>query len=541
MEVAFQSVPKTEKQNILQEQGNLLDSSAYLSATGKINIPIGKTEAGEVIVRDLDDIPHMLICGFTGSGKTAFVQTMLAVICKNNPPDVELIIYDSKGVEYTPFRNDPHLMLPIITERAKAVSAIEFLALESQDRFRKFAELGCKDLDRYNQMVSGVQKLPVIVFVLDDYSALNLERDELYQFQTVLKNGRIAGIHAVVISSISVAKVLQKELISNIPCRITFKLTSKTESKNVLESYGAEMLNVPGEMIYKFQSDFIKCQCAYATFENINGAMRTTKLPPAGLSALGDIAAGFFSDAAPEKKTEAVREDNRIDDLLIEAGNMITLSGKASIGYIQLMLKIGFNRAARLMDELETHGVVGPEMGTKAREILMNDRDWERYCAEKGWSNPTPSHNRSTVPYSSASYGSKPMQAVEKNEEPEIQMRNFATFEVDGVKMSVSDNRIKYTKPIMTRLGQGTISPSFTGSSVTRIVYKKPSFFSKGFFTFEFKPDTKIENPNPSLLFADISNISEIIKVQFGSGTDRTIQLFLQQISQDIGIPITRV
>ena len=545
MDVAFQSMTQSENRTDKQTKGNLLESDAYLSATGKINIPIGKTETGEIIVRDLDEIPHILVCGFTGSGKTSFVQTTLAVICQDNPNDeVRLVIYDSKGVEYTAFRNAPQLLLPIITDRDKAIKAISYLSNESQERFKCFAEIGCKDLEKYNQRVSRSEKKPIIIMVLDDYSALDLDRNSLYEFQTVLKNGRIAGIHLIVVSSISASKVLQKELISNIPCKISFKLTSKTESKNVLESYGAEMLSVPGEIIYKFQNDYYKCQCAYATFENIEKTMKTVSGTPASLSVLGTIAKGIFSDSSVRKldKQEA-DTDKQQKDMLIQAGRLITSSGKASIGSLQRYFKIGFIAAARLMDDLETHGVVGPESGTKPRAILMTVSEWEQVCSKELRGGkplpPKPSLVQRSPIYGTAS---KTVDAEEEDDEPEIKLRNFAKFKVNGIEISVSDHKINYTKPIITRLGPGHISPSFSGSKVTRIIYKKPSFFSgKGFFTFEFSPDVKIEKPNDYLLHVDLNNISEVIKVEFGTDADRTIQLFLQQISEDIGIPISRV
>ena len=544
MDVAFQSMAQSETKTEKREKGNLLDSDAYLSATGKINIPIGKTDTGEVIVRDLDEIPHILVCGFTGSGKTSFVQTTLAVICKDKPKDdVRLVIYDSKGVEYTAFRNAPQLLIPIIIDRDNAIKAITDLANESQERFKCFAELGCKDLEKYNQRVSGRERKPIIIMILDDYSALDLDRNSLYEFQTILKNGRIAGIHLIVVSSISASKVLQKELISNIPCRISFKLTSKTESKNVLESHGAEMLNVPGEIIYKFQNDFYKCQCAYATFENIEKSMKTANKAPKSITALGAIASAIFSDSTATKKSEKgsanIESDN---ERLIQAGRFVISSGKASIGELQRYFRIGFNAAARLMDDLEIYGVVGPVSATKPRAILMTTSEWERICSvELGGGNPmSPKHAAPQRGTARESYG-KTTGTEEKDDEPKIKLRDFAKFKVDDVELSVSDHKINYTKSIMTRLGPGTISPSFSGSHVTRIIYKKPSFFSKGFFTFEFRPDINIVNPNDSILHADINNISEIIKVEFGSDTDRTIRLFLQQISEDIGIPISKV
>ena len=524
---------------------NLLDSMAFTSAEGKINVPIGRRESGEIIVRDLDSIPHILVCGFTGTGKTAFVQTMLAVICKTTSPnDIKLVIYDSKGVEYIPFRNSAHLLLPVIKEKNKAISVIEYIAKESQGRFTKFAEAGCKDLDSYNHMVGEAGKLPTIIMIIDDFAMLELDRDEMYQFLTIVKNGRIAGIHLIVVSSISATKVLQKELISNIPCRISFKVTSKAESRTVLEAHGAETLSVPGEMIYKFQNDFIKCQCAYATYENIGNALMANYKPVASISELGAVAASVFSK--PERTESKAMEPNSDflpDELLIEAGRHVTISGKASIGHLQRILRIGFNRAARLMDMLESYGVVGPETGTLAREILMTPSEWEKYCMEhftNGKSLPPISTPASSLSEKKL-YTSSEILDGKADEEPEVALRSFAEFDVQGTSLSISNNKINYSKPIMTRMGQGTLNASFSSCNIKRIIYRKPSYFKKGFFTFEFNPGTGIKNANPGLLYADHNNVSEVIKVEFGFAEDETIKLFLQQISEDIGMPISKV
>ena len=541
-------IAEEQEQGYFAEEGiseNLLESQAFTLAEGKINVPIGRRESGEIIVRDLDSIPHILVCGFTGTGKTAFVQTMLAVICKTTSPnDIKLVIYDSKGVEYIPFRNSAHLLLPVIKEKNKAISVIEYIAKESQGRFTKFAEAGSKDLDSYNHMVGEAGKLPTIIMIIDDFAMLELDRDEMYQFLTIVKNGRIAGIHLIVVSSISATKVLQKELISNIPCRISFKVTSKAESRTVLEAHGAETLSVPGEMIYKFQNDFIKCQCAYATYENIGNALMANYKPAASISELGAVAASVFSK--PERTESKAMEPNSDflpDELLIEAGRHVTISGKASIGHLQRILRIGFNRAARLMDMLESYGVVGPEMGTLAREILMTPSEWEKYCMEhftNGKSLPPISTPASSLSEKKL-YTSSEILDGEADEEPEVALRSFAEFDVQGTSLSISNNEINYSKPIMTRMGQGTLNASFSGCNIRRIIYRKPSYFKKGFFTFEFNPGTGIKNANPGLLYADHNNVSEVIKVEFGFAEDKTIKLFLQQISEDIGMPISKV
>lgn len=530
---------------------NLLDSMAFTSAEGKINVPIGRKESGEVVVRDLDSIPHILVCGFTGTGKTSFVQTMLAVICKTTASkNVKLVIYDSKGVEYMPFRNSPHLLLPIVKDRDKAISVIEYIAKESQDRFTKFAQAGCKDLDRYNQMAGEGKVLPTIIMVIDDIAMLDLDRDETYQLLTIVKNGRIAGIHSIVVSSVSSTKVLQKELVSNIPCRIAFRVTSKTESRAILESNGAENLSVPGEMIYKFQNDFIKCNCAYSTYENIDSALMSSYKPVGSIRELGSIAASAFAELKPSKSTSAGLKDESMhssmfgDELVFEAGIHVIRSGKASIGYLQRIFKIGFNRAARIMDELSMCGLVGIEMGTRPRDILMTEDMWEKYCGQSAKNVRSRDGSMFERVFVNEDHRIHMPQETKKDEsdsEPEIKLRPFAEFDVQGTKLSIRDHKINYSKPMMTRMGEGALNASFAACNIKRIIYRKPSYFKKGFFTFEFNPGTGIKNANPGLLYADQNNVSEVIKVEFGFAEDETIKLFLQQISEDIGMPISRV
>jgi len=286
MALAYQESQDVQAQKAYDD--NLLDSAEYLSAQGKIMIPMGMTEQGDMLIRDLSSIPHILVCGFTGTGKTAFVQTIMSVmLSKQSPSDIKLIIYDSKRIEYGLFANTPHLFVPVIYDRDKAIAMLKFLAEESCKRFRLFAEAQCKDYEKYNSLqTDDTKKLPEIFFVMDDFSSLSLDKNDMYEFLNVLKNGRIAGIHLIVISSMASTKVLQKELISNIPCRICFRLSSKTESRNILEQSGAEELFVPGEMIYKFQNDSCKCQCAYATYENIDAVMKSVSQAVASVTAL---------------------------------------------------------------------------------------------------------------------------------------------------------------------------------------------------------------------------------------------------------------
>lgn len=538
MAVAFQNNRGVQVQSASDE--NLLESEEYLSAKGKINVPLGATETGELIVRDLSTIPHILVCGFTGTGKTAFVKTLISVILsKQSPVDVKMVIYDTKRIDYNQFSGVPHLMCPIISEREKAISMLKYLADESRRRFDLFANNGCKDYEKYNAMqLDETKKLPELFVVLDDFASLQLDKNEAYDFLNVLRNGRIAGIHAIVISSMASTKTLQKELISIIPCRICFRLSTRAESRTVLEQSGAEELFVPGEMIYKFQNDCYKCQSAYATYENIGSVMRSIGRSITSVSSLGIEASMLFADLTSGLKKTDSGFDEGYDDLISDAAEEIITSQKASIGLLQRKFRIGFNRAAHIMDQLEDIGVVGPEMGTKPRVIIMDIDDWNRECETNGLKKISKSNINRPLYSSTTRYVPTSTPKPKEDDEPKVKLREFAEFAIGESTLSVHDHQIHYTKPVMTKLGKGHLTASFSGSNVIGLIYKKPSFFSSGYMTFEFDSDINIKNENPYLLQADKNNISDVIKIEFGSGQDRLIRLFLQQLSEDIGVPI---
>ena len=541
MAVAFQNNTGARVQSALDE--NLLESEEYLSASGKINVPLGATETGDLIVRDLSTIPHILVCGFTGTGKTAFVKTLISVILsKQSPADVKMVIYDTKRIDYNQFSGVPHLLSPIISEREKAISMLKYLADESRRRFDLFANNGCKDYEKYNALqLDETKKLPELFVVLDDFASLQLDRNEAYDFLNVLRNGRIAGIHAIVISSMASTKTLQKELISIIPCRICFRLSTRAESRTILEQSGAEELFVPGEMIYKFQNDCCKCQSAYATYENIGNVMKSIGRAVTSVSSLGIEASMLFADLTNGRGKTVVGFDEGYDALISEAAEEIINSQRASIGLLQRKFKIGFNRAAHLMDQLEELGVVGPEMGTKPRIIIMGIDDWNRECEKNGLKKIRKSMVDRPTPSSAAQYAPVSAPKPKEEDEPKVKLRDFAEFAVGESTLSVRDHQIHYTKPIMTKLGKGNLTASFSGSNVIGLIYKKPSFFSSGYMTFEFDSEINIKNADPYLLHADKNNISDVIKIEFGSGQDRLIRLFLQQLSEDIGVPIKYV
>lgn len=539
MAVAFQNNLETGIQS--ESEYNLLESEQFLSAEGKINVPLGVTGTGDLIVRDLKNIPHILVCGFTGTGKTAFVKTLISVILTNQSPlNVKMVIYDTKRVDYGSFGNAPHMLLPIISENDKAVAMLKYLAGESRRRFELFANNGCRDYEKYNDLqTDAIKKLPEIFAVLDDLAFLPLNKNEAYDFLSVLSNGRIAGIHAIVISSMNSTKNLQKEMISRIPCKICFRLSSRAESRMILGQSGAEELFIPGEMIYKFQNDYYKCQSAHATYENIDNVMKIASKVVTNMVSLGIEATMLFADFKPESGIANSNTDVVYDDLISEAAEEIINSQKASIGRLQRKFRIGFNRTARIMDQLEEIGVVGPENGAEPRIIIMDVDDWNRDSEARGLRMIGKSFVSNSSYSSSKQY--TPIPKSKKEDEPRVKLRDFAEFAIGESTLRVHDHQIHYTKSVMTKLGKGHLTASFSGSNVIGLIYKKPSIFSSGYMTFEFDSNINIENKNPYLLQADKNNISDVIKIEFGSGQDRLIRLFLKQLSEDIGVPIKNV
>ncbi len=526
---------------------NILDNEEYRSAGGRLPVPIGITENGRII-RDLSSIPHILICGSTGTGKTSFVQTLLAVLLsEHSPEDVKVLIYDSKGTDYKLFSNVPHLFYPIVYERNAAVEMLTFLAEESRHRLQLFAKAGCKNYAQYNDSLPNYKlsnygkKLPELFVILDDLSSLLLYNEEMTDLLNVLLDGRITGIHAIVISSLTARKALHKQLFSYIPCKICFYLSTKVESRRILDQSGAETLFVPGEIIYKFQNDVCRCQSTYVAYENIESIIKNEHYA-SEITELEKRPAISFPNNPVNSGTLLEYTDEVYDVYLEEAAVIIFNMQRASIGVLQRKLNIGFNRAERIMNQLYSLGVVGKEYGTKPRDILMSVDDWNNMCASHNLReiiNTTGPNNTSgeiqhvKIPRKRSEYP-----YVVANKKSGIKLRDFREFTINGTKISIHHNKVHYTKSIMTLRGDGFVSPVFSGDKIANLIYKKASLFKPGYMTFEFEPDTTISINNPDLLHADINNISELIKVEFGIGQDIMLRLFLKQLSEDIGLPI---
>nr|WP_297704035.1 FtsK/SpoIIIE domain-containing protein [uncultured Butyrivibrio sp.] len=546
MAESMQMTSEVAKNNAELDGRNILKSTEYQNAVGDIPVPFGKRQDGTLIIYDMHDIPHMLVCGFTGSGKTAFMQTVLVTILNRATADkVRLIIYDSKMVEYAAFQSAPYMYLPIITDSEKLASTISFIAHETKKRLMSFAAAMKKDLYSYNALCAekGEQCMPELFFIIDDFSDANLDNDVAGDISEILRNGRIAGIHLIIISAVTSSKVLKKDYLSNIPCKVTFCLANKAESKLIIEAEGAEKLYVPGEMIVKNQSITDRCQSAHAEGENIDNTLRTiTAKEGSNLKSLQMKMAGIFMMAKLKEKDYSSGRDYSpgLDEYIADAGALIIEEQKASIGLIQRRFKLGFNRASRIMDQLCELGVVGDEEGTKPRRVLVNEAEWDAICNDNNWENTlkgkiqtaTHNHEVDTVPDKVVS---------EDSEEPKMKLRNFMKFELSsGAYLGVSNHKIKYGVPMLTRTGmQGTLRAEFDGPSVTGMIFKRTSMFSKGYLQFEYNQNASLSNENPMLISINRDNVSNLTKIEFTREEEDKVWAFATQISEDIQLPIT--
>ena len=385
---------------------DLLESKEFKEAKSNLSFAVGKNIGGDVIVTDIGKMPHVLIAGSTGSGKSVCINTLImSLIYKSTPEDVQMIMVDPKVVELSVYNGIPHLMLPVVTDPKKAAAALAWGVKEMESRYKKFADLSVRDLAGYNEKIKQLTpaeladseakglshyKLPKIVIIIDELADLMMVcgKEVEEAICRLAQLARACGIHLVVATQRPSVDVITGLIKANMPSRMAFAVSSGTDSRTILDSVGAEKLLGKGDMLFYPQGkpkperlqgafvsdeevsavvDFLKAQKLHNVFAEQAGINSDT------LEAVSDSKDGKSSAASSGEDG-----DGR-DELFAEAGRCIINSGKCSIGYLQRMLKIGFNRAARIMDSLSEEGVVGPESGTKAREILMTIEEFEQY------------------------------------------------------------------------------------------------------------------------------------------------------------------
>ena len=385
------------KENMTVALRDLLESKEFQEFNSNIAFAVGKDIAGKTVVADIAKMPHMLIAGATGSGKSVCINTLImSILYKAHPDDVKLIMVDPKVVELSVYNGIPHLLIPVVTDPKKASAALHWGVSEMEDRYRKFADYNVRDLKGYNKKIETMpvpegeeapKKMPQIVIIVDELADLMMvcpgEVEE--SICRLAQLARAAGIHLIIATQRPSVDVITGLIKANMPSRVAFSVSSGVDSRTILDMNGAEKLLGKGDMLFYPQgySKPARVQGAFVSDKEVSDVVDYLKNQTLGNTYAEDIeekiknigssggASGSGSGAGGGR-----------DEYFEEAARFIIDKDKASIGMLQRVLKIGFNRAARIMDQLCEYGVVGEEEGTKPRKVLMSMEQFEQLLEE---------------------------------------------------------------------------------------------------------------------------------------------------------------
>lgn len=378
---------------------DVLESQEFKQHPAKTAFAVGMGISGEIVVTDLAKMPHLLIAGATGSGKSVCINTLImSVLYKAAPEEVRLIMIDPKVVELSVYNGIPHLLIPVVTDPKKAAGALNWAVAEMTDRYRKFADCNVRDLKGYNEKIrqeaaangEEAKPLPQIIIIVDELADLMMvsPSDVEDAICRLAQMARAAGLHLVLATQRPTVNVITGLIKANVPSRIAFSVSSGVDSRTIIDMNGAEKLLGKGDMLF-YPSGFqkpVRVQGAFVSDSEVSEVVEYVKSHNTAQtysSAIEAQLAGMDKEEAPGTAAAGNTNHGR-DEYFAEAGRFIIDKQKASIGMLQRVFKIGFNRAARIMDQLAEVGVVSEDAGTKAREILMDMAQFENLLSELG-------------------------------------------------------------------------------------------------------------------------------------------------------------
>lgn len=378
-------VPNKENNTVYLR--DLLEADNYKNHPSRLAFAVGKDIGGQVVVTDIAKMPHLLIAGATGSGKSVCINTLImSIIYKSSPDDVKLIMVDPKVVELSVYNGIPHLLIPVVTDPKKASGALNWAVAEMTDRYKKFAEYNVRDLKGYNAKIENIKniddenkpkKMPQIVIIVDELADLMMVspgevEDAICRLAQL---ARAAGIHLVIATQRPSVNVITGLIKANVPSRIAFSVSSGVDSRTIIDMNGAEKLLGKGDMLF-YPAGYPKPQRVQGAFVSDQEVQKVVDfLTEQGMTAEYRPDVESQMNAAPAAASGGGK--NGRDEYFEQAGRFIIEKEKASIGMLQRMFKIGFNRAARIMDQLSEVGVVGEEEGTKPRKVLMSMEEFQ--------------------------------------------------------------------------------------------------------------------------------------------------------------------
>ena len=373
-------VPNKDAATVLLR--DIIESEEFLNAKSPITMALGKDIAGKIIVADLAKMPHMLIAGSTGSGKSVCINDLIiSMIYKSSPQDLKLILVDPKMVELSVFGTLPHLMVPVVTEPKKAASALRWAVNEMTMRYKKFTEVGARELSRYNALMDDPsKKLPKLVIIIDELADLMMVAPDDVEDSIcrIAQLGRAAGIHLIVATQRPSADIITGLIKANIPSRCAFAVSSAIDSRIILDSTGAEKLLGRGDMLFhpNGAGKPTRLQCAYVSDEEVERVMSGFKKNDTQFSE--DVLSEINDEAKGGPQGGVFGEGKQEDELLGEAVRIVMENGQASISMIQRRLRVGYARAARLVDMMEQKKYVSPFDGSKPRQVLITQEEYNR-------------------------------------------------------------------------------------------------------------------------------------------------------------------
>lgn len=356
----------------------VLESNEFKEFNSKLAFALGKDIGGKSMIADLSKMPHLLIAGATGSGKSVCINTLItSLIYKSSPSDVKMLLIDPKVVELSVYNGIPHLLIPVVTEPKKAASALYWAVNEMTQRYKLFAENNVRNIESYNKLMeknNPEMKLPKIVIIIDELADLmmvapNEVEDTICRLAQM---ARAAGMHLVIATQRPSVDVITGLIKANIPSRISFAVSSQVDSRTILDMAGAEKLLGKGDMLFLpiGESKPIRIQGAFISEKEVEKVVDFLK---------NSSNADYNNDIIEviENKNEILPSDSNVDELLPEAIKIAVEYGQVSASMLQRRLRVGFNRASRLIEQMEERGIIGPQDGSKPRQVLVSKEDFD--------------------------------------------------------------------------------------------------------------------------------------------------------------------
>ena len=371
-------VPNKEKEAVHLRE--VLESEEFQNNKSKLTVALGKDVAGNIQLADIAKMPHVLIAGSTGSGKSVCINTIISSIIYNaKPSEVKMVMVDPKVVELSVYNGIPHLLIPVVTDPKKAAGALAWAVQEMDDRYNKFAQKGVRDLKGYNKAIEkeeGIGKLPQIVIIVDELADLMMvaAKDVEEAICRLAQKARAAGMHLVIATQRPSVDVITGLIKANIPSRIAFAVSSQVDSRTILDSIGAEKLLGKGDMLF-FPSGApkpVRVQGAFVSDEEVEKIVGFVKQNGTANYSEDIIESIENSNKTDKELAQEATEDDDTDPFLMDAIEAVVEQGQASTSFIQRRFKVGYARAGRIIDQMEERGIISGYQGSKPREVLMS-------------------------------------------------------------------------------------------------------------------------------------------------------------------------